>query len=223
MVSVGEFFSGLFAFLGPWGSLLALFLIFAVDAMLIPTVPEVWFVITLSFAPPGTEPAVWSALVLLMAIGGEAVGNTVLYLVVRNALVRRGRMPAWIERPMRRWTSFLVLRDERLILLNRVAPVLPMVGAFVATLGWSYPRSLAYIVIGAAAKYGALLLLVRYLQITYDPGVAVYVTLALVIAVVGASVVASVLLRRRAAHRAAQPSTAAGRTRPPQSGGPRAP
>jgi len=220
MASVGEFFAGLFAFLGPWGSLVALLLIFVVDAMLIPTLPEIWFVLTLSFAQPPTEPAAWRAFVLLMAVAGEAIGNSLLYAFVKKAFIQRGRMPKSLDAAMRKWTGFLLVHDERLILVNRVAPVVPMVGAFIAALNWSYPKSLAYIVIGAAAKYGALLVLVAYIQVTYDPAAAASITFVLALAVVATSAILSLAWRRRTAHRAPDPSISGGRTRPPQSGGP---
>src|SRR5207249_9507820 len=38
---------------------------------------------------------------------------------------------------------FLGVPDERAILLNRIAPVVPFVGAFIATLRWNYRRSMA--------------------------------------------------------------------------------
>lgn len=197
MASLGDVLSGLFGFLGPSGILLTLFLIFVLDAMVIPALPELWFVLTYSFRPASLAPAAWAPLLLLMAVLGEAVGNTSLYLIVKHGLVRPGRMPRIMERAMRRWTEFLVLHDERIILVNRVAPVVPMVGAFIATLGWDIRKSFAYVVIGAAGKYALLLVLVVYVGIAFDPVVARLVTFSLVVVIVAASALGSYVYRRR--------------------------
>jgi len=98
---------------------------------------------------------------------------------------------------MKRWTTFLVVRDERLILLNRVAPVIPFVGAFIATLGWDYRRSMAYVAVGGMAKYAILLFVVFAIGVAYNPSTARWITLGIVVVVVAVSVLASSLYRRR--------------------------
>ena len=184
--------------LGFGGALVAMYLIFVVDAALIPTLPEVFVVLFFSYRTLfGVPPLPWAAALLTMALAGEATGNSVLYFIVNRALVRTGRMPKRLEAVMRRWTNFLILHDERIILLNRLIPVVPFVGAFIAALKWRYPRSLAYILIGAGAKYSALLLLVGAVGVAYDPAMAGWITLALVLGLVGASAVGSLLYRRR--------------------------
>jgi membrane protein DedA with SNARE-associated domain len=65
--------------------------------------------------------------------------------------------------------------------------------------GWSYPKSMLYIVLGSAAKYSVLLLLVGYLGLIYDPDTATLVTVAAILILIVLSVAASYLLRRRAA------------------------
>jgi membrane protein YqaA with SNARE-associated domain len=198
MASVDEFLAALFETLGPIGALVALFLVFAVDAAVFPLLPEFAVVLTFSFLPRGFGPVTWGLLLLSMAVAGEAVGNTALYLFVRRALIQKGRMPATIERLMRRWMDFLVVRDERIILVNRVAPVVPMVGAFIATMRWDYRKSLAYIVVGSAVRYSALLLLTGWVGVVYDPVAARWLTVGLVVVIVALSVVGSFTYRRRA-------------------------
>ncbi len=198
MASVDELLGGLFAFLGLPGIVLGLFLVFAVDAALFPLLPELAVVLAFSFRPSGLDPLVWAVVLLVAAVAGEAVGNSALYVIVRRALINRGRMPAMIERAMRRWIDFLIVRDERIILVNRVAPVVPLLGAFIATCRWDVRKSLAYVVIGAAGKYSFLLALSGFLGVAYDPAVARWVTVALVLVIVAVSLVASVVYRRRA-------------------------
>ncbi len=199
MPSVADWLSGLFAFLGPTGTLVALFLVFVIDAAVIPALPELAVVLSFLYRAPGTDPLSWALLLLAMAIAGEVVGNTIMFLWVRKLLVDRGHLPRFVERLMKGWTRMLLVRDERLILVNRVAPVVPFVGAFIAVVGWSFSKSLAYIVLGAAAKYALLLVLVGYLGVAYDPNTATLVTIAAVLILVVASITASLLLRRRMA------------------------
>jgi len=106
-------------------------------------------------------------------------------------------MPHWLERSMQKWTSFLLVRDERVILMNRAVPVIPMVGAFIATLGWNYRRSMAYVAAGGLAKYAVLLYVVFVIGLAYDVETARWITLALVAIVVGLSFLASWFRRRR--------------------------
>jgi len=188
-----------FVTMGFAGALVAMYLIFVVDATVIPTLPEV-FVVGFFYLHDrlGIPPLVWGIGLLGMAVAGEATGNSILYWFVNRTLVRTGRMPARIEALMRRWMKFLILHDERIILLNRVVPVVPFVGAFIAALKWNYPKSLLFIVIGGAAKYSALLLLIGVVGIAYDPTIAGWITLALVLAIVGVSAAGSVLYRKRA-------------------------
>lgn len=195
-----------FLTMGLAGALAAMYLIFVVDASVIPTLPEVFVVGFYSLHTLfGVPPILWAAALLATALAGEATGNTLLYLAVNRALVRTGRMPKRIESLMRRWTNFLLLHDERIILLNRVIPVLPFVGAFIAALKWRYPRSLAYILIGAGVKYSALLLLVGLIGVAYDSAVAGWITFGLVVGLVVASAVGSLLFRRRVKARKAGP------------------
>ncbi len=198
MASLDEFFAALFGSLGPVGSLLALLLIFAADAALFPALPEAWIVVTYTYRPEVTDPLVWTALLLGTAVVGDVLGTTALYAVVRRVLVEGRRMPGWLERGMQRWTGFLLVRDERVILLNRLAPVVPFVGAFIATLRWDYRRSIAYVAAGGVAKYAVLLFVVFAVGVAYDVGTARWITLGLVVAVVALSFVGSYLVRRRA-------------------------
>ncbi len=99
---------------------------------------------------------------------------------------------------MRKWTSFLAVRDERLILVNRIAPAVPLTGAFIAVCGWDLRRSLGYVLLGGAVKYAALLGVAAALGITLSPETGRVVTISAVIVLVVVSLVAGHLRRRRA-------------------------
>lgn len=198
MASLDEILVALFASLGPAGSLVAILFVFAIDAAVFPALPEAWIVVTYSYRPEVLNPTAWAALLLLMAVAGDVLGTSVLYALVRRVLVQGRRMPHWLEAGMRRWTGFLLVRDERVILLNRLAPVVPFVGAFMATLRWNFPRSIAFVAVGGLAKYAFLLYLVFAIGIAYDVGTARAITLVLVVIVVALSFLGSWFFRRRA-------------------------
>jgi membrane protein DedA with SNARE-associated domain len=102
----------------------------------------------------------------------------------------RGKVPRFLDRAMKKWTSFLAVRDERIILVNRIAPAVPFTGAFIAVCGWNLRRSLAYVLIGGVVKYVLLLLLVVVLGLAFEPGFARLVTLVAVVVLVAASLAA---------------------------------
>ena len=197
MPSLDDVLAALFASLGPIGSLVALLLIFAVDAALFPALPEAWILITYTFRPEAMDAAGWAVILLLAAVAGDLLGTSILYGLVRRVLVQGRRMPHWLESGMRRWTEFLGVPDERIILLNRLAPIVPFVGAFIATLRWDYRRSMAFVAVGGLAKYAVLLYLVFVIGVAYNPRTARTITLVLVIVVVAISLIGSWLYRRR--------------------------
>lgn len=206
MAAVADWLTGLFGFLGPTGTLVALFLVFVIDAAVIPALPELAVVFSFLYRRPGTDPVPWALLLLAMAVAGEVVGNTLMFLWIRRLVVDRGRMPKFLDRAMKGWTRLLLVRDERIILLNRIAPVVPFVGAFIAVVGWSYSKSIAFIIAGAAAKYSLLLILVGYLGVVYDPNTATLITAGAVILLVAVSLAASFVLRHRMTTPPAGPS-----------------
>src|SRR6266550_166415 len=177
MPSLDDVLAALFASLGPIGSLLALLVIFAVDAALFPALPEAWILITYTFRPETMDAVGWAAVLLLVAVAGDLLGTSILYALVRRILVRGRRMPRWLESGMRRWTEFLGVPDERAVLLNRIAPVVP----FMATLRWNYRRSMCFVAVGGLAKYAVLLYLVFVIGVAYDPRTARSITLVLVV------------------------------------------
>jgi len=193
-MALGDAIIEAFQSLGPVGLVLALFLIFYVDSMVIPLLPELFAVIIFQ-ALGATLP--WGILILALAQAAEVLGNTTTYLAAK-----RIGLPERVKRAMRAWADVLLARRETLILTNRIAPAVPFVGFFIAACGWSYRRSMAYIVLGGLAKYTVLLALVGALNVGYDRSLASNLTLAFVVGFVAVS--AGVAWIRRRAHRRAQ-------------------
>lgn len=187
---IGEDIIDLFASLGDIGMLLALVVIIWIDGTAFPTLPEVWM-IWIFGANPGSF--TWGVLLVLVASLASLLGNFTLY-----ALVKKAKLPGWIQRKMKQYTDFLIVRDERLLLLNRLAPVVPYTGAFIAACGWDVRKSAVYIFVSALAKFSAIVLIAWLSFDNLRRELAPWVSLAAVALLIGASVVASVVYRKRA-------------------------
>ena len=190
-MALGDWIRDAFAFLGPGGILAAMFLIFLVDAAIFPALPEVFIVL---FYQQLVDTWFWSIAVaagslLVLALAGDLCGNAGMYGITKW-FHARGKVPRILEKAMKKWTSFLAVRDERIILVNRIAPAVPFTGAFIAVCGWNLRRSLAYVLLGGVVKYMLLLVLVIGLGLAFDPEAARLVTLVAVVVLVVASLAA---------------------------------
>lgn len=144
--------------------------------MLVPTLPELF---VLLFALENPSNLGWVLLLFVVVVVAELTGNGILYLVVK-----RYGLPRLFDKAMKKWVGFLALHDERIILVNRVAPILPFVGAVVATMKWNPRKSFLFIFIGGAAKYAALLAFVLVFNQVFDPNTARNVTISMILAIV---------------------------------------
>lgn len=204
MSSFGEILSAALRDLGWPGLLVAIFFIFMLDAMVIPTLPELFTIaFYVQYSLLGVEPLPWAVALLIVAVLGEISGNGMIYLVFSRLLVRKRRLPKVIEKAVKTWADFLVVKGEKVILVNRFAPAVPFMGVFIAVCGWNVRTSFIYIVAGSLAKYSLLLALVGYLNVAYDPGLAQWLTVAAVVVIVALSVMASVVRKKRVKSQAA--------------------
>lgn len=181
-----NFFSGL----GTAGMIIALLLIFIVDATIFPALPELFAVIIFLSAP--VLELGWAAVVIVIALIGEVIGNTTLYLIAKKA-----KIPKRLEKIMKKYVNFLLVKDEKIILVNRIAPVIPFVGAFIAVCKWSYKKSITYMVSGGLAKYSFLLILVGAFNVMWTRELATNVTIVMVIIMIAISTIASLIYRRK--------------------------
>jgi uncharacterized membrane protein YdjX (TVP38/TMEM64 family) len=173
---------------GLWYALLAVLAFVLIDACVFPALPDLFAALAFLL-----EPGLWWGLAILGTVCvGEFCGNTLLY-----ALVRRRRLPGFAERAMKKWVGFLVVGDERALLLNRFAPMIPYSGAFIATCGWSYSTSITIIAAGGLVKYSMLLGIVYALDSALDPELTGLATVAAVVAILVASLAASRALKGR--------------------------
>jgi hypothetical protein len=202
MTDIGTFFIELFSPLGLWGGLLCIFLLFYIDAIIFPTIPELFTVVIFaSGAIYGVDPLLFAVAILGTIVVAELAGAMTLFMVVRKA-----RVPTRIQNVVKKYQGFLLCPDERMILVNRIAPILPFLGAFIAFAGWELRRSLIYLVVGGVVKYGIILALSGlFFAFFSDRGTAATVTIIMVLTTIGLSMIVSYYRKRRMenAHRSA--------------------
>ena len=191
-MGIGDFVYNLFGDNGEWGLLLCIFLIFLLDAFLFPTLPELFFVIAYMGGQEYGGGLLFDAGLLMAAVAAELVGIFSLYYVVKHI-----RVPKKIEKLFNMYTKFLLLGDERLLLLNRVAPMIPFAGAFIAISKWNPYKSALFIVIGCVMKFGVVMLLADFFYSFFGSSEAELFTIIMIFTVIGISMAASVIVKKR--------------------------
>ena len=193
---IGADIVSLFASLGDPGMILALVAIIAFDGIVFPIVPEVWMVFIF-----GTDPSIGWALAIILAAGvGSLVANFTLYYLVKAA-----KLPQRIKDVMTKYTDFLVVHDERLLLLNRLAPVVPYTGAFMAVNKWDLRKCAVYIFIGSVAKAAVVVALAWLSYENLRAELAPWVAIIAVAVVLVVSIIASYIYKRRVGLRGETP------------------
>ena len=191
-MGIGEFVYDLFGGSGEWGLILCIFIIFLLDAFLFPTLPELFFVIAYMGGQQYGGGMLFNVALLLAAVAAELVGIFSMYYVVKHI-----RVPKKIEKLFNMYTKFLLLGDERLLLLNRVAPMIPFAGAFIAVSKWNPWKSAVYIVVGCVVKFGVVMLLADFFYSWFGSSQAEMFTIIMIFAVIGISMAASFIVKKR--------------------------
>ncbi len=186
---LGQDIISLFASLGDFGMLIAIVVIILIDGAAFPTLPEVWMVWIFGVHP---ESMSWAAILVVVASAASLLGNFTLY-----SFVRLVRLPHWLQKKMRQYTNFLLVHDERLLLLNRIAPILPYTGAFIAVCKWNLKKSAVFIFTSALLKFTIIVLISWASFESLKSEVAPWVSLGFVATFLTASIIASFAYRRR--------------------------
>ena len=114
-------------------------------------------------------------------------------------MVKHVRIPKKISRIVEKYVGFLLVSDERVMLINRVAPMIPFAGAFIAIVEtWDPKKCAFYIVIGCVLKYGLILLASSFFYTYFSGDMALKVTMTLVIVILGISLAASYYRKKKA-------------------------
>ena len=189
-MNISELIYSVFGDNGDAGVLLCVFLIFLVDALIFPALPEVFFILGYDYSP---TPA-FGCLLILMAVLAELAGIFSLYFIVK-----RIRIPKKISRIVEKYVGFLLVNDERVMLVNRVAPMIPFAGAFIAIIDtWDPRKCAAYIVIGCVFKYGLILLASSFFYSYFSGEMALKVTMTMVVVILALSMAASYYRKKKA-------------------------
>ena len=190
--NIGQIIYDLFGDNGDLGVLLCIFLIFLLDALLVPTLPELFFILGFMAGAEHNTPIVFGCELLLVAILAELVGILSLYYVVKHI-----RIPKKIEKLVDTYTKFLVMGDERLLLLNRIAPMIPFAGAFIAIAKWDLKKSMFYIVLGCILKYGIIMLLSNMFLDFFNSDQAQLFMIIMIVVVIAVSMIMSFVIKKR--------------------------
>ena len=182
----------MFDIFGPYGAegvVLLVFLAFLIDATVFPFLPEIFIILGFSYDPtPG-----FAVVLLLAAIVAECLGNTILY-----AVVEKYGLPKRLRNAMEKYVDFLIVSDERMMLVNRIAPMIPYSGAFISVIeSWTLRRALFYVVIGCILKYGLVLSMSAFFYSYFSSSTAQWLMIGLVLAILAVSFVASYIRKKR--------------------------
>ena len=186
---IGDTVISFFDVFGVMGMGLALFFIFLIDSMLFPALPDFFLLVIFSTDPHNIA---WGVSLLVIAALASFSGNALLYI-----LVKKYSLPTWIKKAMQKYNELLIIKDERILLVNRIAPVLPYTGAFIALNRWDYKKSMSYIVLGAVVKFGILLILSGTFYQLFEEGIAQTATFLLIILTIIISLIATLVERKK--------------------------
>ncbi|MCL1984317.1 MAG: hypothetical protein FWG58_02820 [Methanomassiliicoccaceae archaeon] len=189
MFNIGDW---MYDVLGPDSAILVIlfiFLIFFLDALVFPTLPELFFIIGFMYDPS----LLFGLQLLLAAVAAEIAGITLLYYVVEHI-----RVPERIKKIADRYVGFLICSDERMLLVNRIAPMIPFAGAFISLIdSWKLSRSLFYVVLGCLLKYGIIMMMSNFFFEYFSGGDAQTYTIIFIIAVIAISMAAAFLRKKK--------------------------
>jgi len=140
-----EFIISLLAPLGDVGNFLVIVITYIIDAFAIPVLPDIVY----NFIFMTNPTLEWGIIIAFAVVIGENTGMLILYYIAENM-----KLPHRIQRVMKAWGDFLIVHDERMLLIQRVAPMLMFTGAFVSVLdNWRLSRALFWNSVGCLTKY----------------------------------------------------------------------
>lgn len=188
--NISEWMLEVFGPHGAVGIIVFVALIFFIDALIFPMLPELFFIIGFMYMP---ESITFGLSLLIAASIGEILGISLLY-----GIVDRVRIPERIKKIADKYVHFLMVSDEKIFLVNRFAPMIPFAGAFISIIDdWKYTKSMGYIVLGCYLKYGLILLFSGFFYTFFSSDTAQTFTIVMIFAVIIISFALSFRKKRR--------------------------
>ncbi|MDR2866971.1 MAG: hypothetical protein LBV13_06210 [Methanomassiliicoccaceae archaeon] len=189
MFGIGEWMNDVFGPYGMMGVIIFVFLIFFIDALVVPTLPELFFIIGFMYDPT----LEFGLILLFVAVIAEVAGITLLYWVVEHI-----RVPEKIKKIAEKYVNFLICRDEKMLLVNRIAPMIPFAGAFISIIdSWKYSKAMFYVVMGCVLKYGLIMMMSSFFFQYFSSGDAELYTMIFIIAVIAVSIIAAFARKKK--------------------------
>jgi len=168
---------------------MALMVIIWLDGVAFPTFPEFWLIWIFGV---NSDSIAWGAILVMASTFAALCGNLTLY-----GLVKIARLPGWIQRRMRQYTDFLIVSDERLILINKIAPIVPYTGAFMAVCNWNLKKCISYAAAGGSVKTAIILLISWASYDTLKQEVAPWIAMGAIAIMMVSSLVYSAIYKRK--------------------------
>lgn len=189
-MGIGDFLFDLFAGLGDQGVLVCIFLLFLLDALLVPTLPELFFILAI-----GANTS-WEFSLTVLAVGflGEMVGVFFLY-----SIVKRTGLPKRVDKALKKYINFLIVSDEKVMLINRIAPMVPFTGAVMAAMRkrWDVRKCIFWLTTGYVFKYGLIMLFGQTATAFFDGGTSRTIMLVAIITMIVISAAVAFLRKKK--------------------------
>ena len=190
MFNISEWMLDVFGPYGMIGIIVFVMLIFFIDAVLFPTLPEMFFIIGFMYMP---DNIMFGVTLLVAASIGEVLGITLLYVVIECI-----RMPERIKKVADRYVNFLMVSDERIFLVNRFAPMIPFAGAFISIIDkWQFRKCMFYIIFGCYLKYGIILLFSSFFYLFFSGDMAQTFSIIMIFTVIVVSFIFSFYKKKK--------------------------
>jgi len=183
----GDAIISFFSSFGEVGMISALFCIFIIDSMFFPTLPEFFLLVIYSTNPSFN----WGIILICVASLSIFFGNTFLYLIVEKF-----GLPSFIKKAMKKYSNVMIAKDEKMLLINRIAPVLPYTGAFISVNKWDYKKSILYILVGGIVKFSLLIFLSGFFYTLFEKGLAQKATFYLIVVTIIVGLILSYIRKR---------------------------
>jgi len=188
---LGQDIINFFQAVGPLGLIIAFSVISFLDGFAIPTLPEAWLML-IAMSDVGIFKPVWGTSLVLIGATSAVAAQILLFLVVKKV-----GLPKRLTNIMKKYTKMLVVSNERLMMVNWLAPVIPFTGAFIAVCGWNPKKAFILSWIGGVIKISVLVAIAMLFPLLLPKETVADASLVLIIVVLIVSLLISYIRHKR--------------------------